>query len=214
MGRNSHELEDTIKEHSTWACRVALRAFPSNYPWRGELESAALEALWRQAQEWLAAGKSYDLRYFATTPVKFAAINMHRKLSRNPRREGHKNACAVCDGSGETRQRSDCEACHGTGTRLSNIYITSLDDKRGRAEDRASVAESLPAPPEDEERAEAWAALSQVPDKRSQEVLTWSLAGWELRQIGEAYGVSESRVSQILKQARSELATALSAAAD
>jgi RNA polymerase sigma factor (sigma-70 family) len=211
MGRNSHELEDTIKEHSTWACRVALRAFPSNYPWRGELESAALEALWRQAQEWLATGKSYDLRYFATNPVKFAAINMHRKLSRNPRREGHKNACAVCDGSGETRQRSDCEACHGTGTRLSNIYITSLD---GQSEDRASVAESLPAPPEDEERAEAWAALSQVPDKRSQEVLTWSLAGWELRKIGEAYGVSESRVSQILKQARSELATALSAAAD
>lgn len=202
-----HQLEDAISENASWARRVANRKFTGAYLWRDEIEAAALEALWHQVEAWLRSGKTYPLRRFAKLPIEQAAIDQHRKLAHSVRRAGNKNACSTCDGAGETVSGAECAICRGTGTRTRGWLVVSLDDG-----ERLALAETVPAVPDDPERAEAWAALGRVESERSRQVLAWTLAGWTLEQIGKVYGVTEARASQLLKQARADLMDVLAAA--
>lgn len=209
------QVEEAINENASWARWVATRRFPRTYLWRDELEAAGLEALWRQVEAWLAAEKTYPLRRFATLPVERAALDQHRRLTRSVRRLGNRNACKTCGGSGESRG-AECGACYGTGTRSKDWLVVSLDedtahDRHGHGDDFA-LTETIATPTGDEERDEAWAAIERVGNERSRQVLAWTLAGWELRHIGRAYGVTESRASQLLKQARIDLTDALASA--
>lgn len=179
-----------VEDNRAWALTIArgIMQGRTDWRWRADAESAALYGLWQAARRWNGTG---DFRAWAAMRVRGAVADALRQLTRRSRQR------VTCECKGTDL---DCRICNGTGHPFP-VPNESLDILE--TQDHMPVLAS-PEPDEDCSADIRQLALVTLTGQQLQVVLL-ILDGDRYRTIASALGVSESRISQIMKAAAARL---------
>lgn len=185
-------VEQLVAEHLSWACRVAQAAFPG-WRFQADLDSVAVESLWRAAQAYERDHPPYSFKQIARRRIRLAVITELRRVSKFPRRRGA-NICSECVGVG-------CSVCNYRGGRvppemvpLSPFTELPLSDGNG-ADQRLGMLEF-------------WALAEVTLKGRPGDAFRLYLQGMTQEEIAAEWGVTSSRISQLIHEATRSLRAA------
>jgi RNA polymerase sigma factor (sigma-70 family) len=181
-------VERLVRDNRAWAMAIGRRraAQAGGNLWSGDAESAALEGLWQAAQRWEPSGTTDNFRGWAYRRVMGAVIDEYRKLT-HPRRVIR---CSSCNGTNDL-----CETCHGTGHPMPPKTF-SLNHPSIAGFEPVAPSDDSDDLTSDELRDLAGIALDE---KHRQGILSL-LDGNGWPRVAEELGVTESRISQIVKE--------------
>jgi RNA polymerase sigma factor for flagellar operon FliA len=213
--RDSSAAERLFDEHQAFALKV-LKCIASPYhkDW-GPLRSAALFGLWQAAQTFDAT-RGAKFETFASRRIRGAVLDELRSQDRLKRgARGKINRLAAAEEeltAAQARHPSLAEVAGHAGVAEHDAVVLeffrqtplALDDPRHR-----DLHEVLPAPTEDDDPAIELEHLVRTTLRgRELEAVLRFLDGEKLAPIGASWGVTESRVSQIISAAGKRLRAA------
>jgi RNA polymerase sigma factor (sigma-70 family) len=192
--RRKH-VDELIAEHAEWAKSVARRQLRGAHSsvYASDAESAALVGLWKAARSWDGEG---NFRGFANCRVRNAVIDEYRHLTHRGRSQG--GASCRCGGLD-----LNCFTCNGTGHALPVLMLS--------VEALSDAGLQFTAMTHRDELAEVIELADSQLTGRQLEVVRRTANGETLAAIALSWGRTESRVSQVLTQAKTKLRAALCA---